>query len=149
MAARGRQIRHRRRSFGRGSRRPCAPLHHHGWTLVRLASPSKRRKVLFIHRQLWIWIHLAALDEGLDGIRISSSRDRAGLDWVLGVLFSFLRILLLFDKGFLAMGNLAYGMIVVYIVSLSTSLASVYIMHRRPRITRVLAEYTGGEMSLS
>ena len=38
---------------------------------------------------------------------------------------------------------------VVYIVSLSTSLASVYIMHRRPRITRVLAEYAGGEKSLS
>ena len=35
-------------------------------------------------------------------------------------------------------------MIVVYIVYLSTSLASVYIMHRRPRITRVLAEYAGG-----
>ncbi|XP_044453551.1 uncharacterized protein [Triticum aestivum] len=42
MAARGRQIHHRRRSFGRGSRRPRAPLHHHSWTLVRLASPSKR-----------------------------------------------------------------------------------------------------------
>ena len=35
-------------------------------------------------------------------------------------------------------------MIVVYIVYLSTSLASVYIMHQRPRITRVLAEYAGG-----
>ena len=32
-------------------------------------------------------------------------------------------------------------MIVVY---LSTSLALVYIMHQRPRITRVLAEYAGG-----
>ena len=42
--------------------------------------------------------------------------------------------------------NLAYGMIVVY---LSTSLALVYIMHQRPRITRVLAEYAGGEESLS
>ena len=33
-------------------------------------------------------------------------------------------------------------MIVVY--DLSTSLASVYIMYQRPRITRVLAEYAGG-----
>ena len=40
-------------------------------------------------------------------------------------------------------------MIVVYIVYLSTSLALVYIMHRRPRITRVLAEYARGEKSLS
>ena len=40
-------------------------------------------------------------------------------------------------------------MIVVYVVYLSTNLASVYIMHQRPRITRVLAEYTGGEESLS
>ena len=38
--------------------------------------------------------------------------------------------------------KLAYGMIVV--VYLSTSLASVYIMHQRPRITRVLAKYAGG-----
>ena len=45
--------------------------------------------------------------------------------------------------------KLAYGMIVVYIVYLSISLASVYIMHQRPRITRVLAEYAGGEESLS
>ena len=32
---------------------------------------------------------------------------------------------------------------------LLTSLASVYIMHQRPRLTRVLAEYAGGEKSLS
>ena len=43
--------------------------------------------------------------------------------------------------------KLAYGMIVV--VYISTSLAPVYIMHQRPRITRVLAEYAGGEESLS
>ena len=40
-------------------------------------------------------------------------------------------------------------MIVVVVYDLSTSLASVYIMHQRPRITRVLAEYAGGEESLS
>ena len=34
---------------------------------------------------------------------------------------------------------------IVVVGSLSTSLASVYIMHQRPRITRVLAEYAGGE----
>ena len=39
--------------------------------------------------------------------------------------------------------------VVLYVVYLSTSLASVYIMHRRPRITRVLAEYADGEKSLS
>ena len=39
-------------------------------------------------------------------------------------------------------------MIVVLYV-LSTSLASVYIMHQRPRITRVLTKYAGGEESLS
>ena len=32
---------------------------------------------------------------------------------------------------------------------LSTSLASAYIMYRRPRITRVLVGYVGGEESLS
>ena len=40
-------------------------------------------------------------------------------------------------------------MIVDVYVEVSTSLASVYIMHQRPRITRVLAEYAGGEKSLS
>ena len=35
------------------------------------------------------------------------------------------------------------------IYPLSTSLALVYIMHQRPRLTRVLAEYAGGEKSLS
>ena len=39
-------------------------------------------------------------------------------------------------------------MIVVYGVDVSTSLALVYIMHQRPRITRVLAEYAGGVESL-
>ncbi|XP_037481750.1 uncharacterized protein LOC119359763 [Triticum dicoccoides] len=134
MAARGRQIRHRRCSFGRGSRRPRAPLHHHSWTLVRLASPSKRRKQLFIHRQLWIWIHLAALDEGLDGIRIASSRDRAGLDWVFGVLFSFLRILMLFDKGFLAMGNVLF----VSGVPLTIGLKSTFQFFTKPKNRKVI-----------
>ena len=32
----------------------------------------------------------------------------------------------------------------IVVVYLSTSLALVYIMHQRPRITRVLAEYAGG-----
>ena len=42
-------------------------------------------------------------------------------------------------------------MIVVYgvVYDLSTSLALVYIMHQRPRLTRVLAEYAGEEKSLS
>ena len=35
------------------------------------------------------------------------------------------------------------------IINLATSLASVYIMYQRPRITRVLVEYVGGEESLS
>ena len=38
--------------------------------------------------------------------------------------------------------------VVVVVVSLSTSLVPVYIMHQRPRITRVLAEYAGGVESL-
>ena len=38
---------------------------------------------------------------------------------------------------------------IVDVYDLSTSLASVYIMHQRPRITRVLAEYAGREESLS
>ena len=33
--------------------------------------------------------------------------------------------------------------------ALSTSLALAYIMHQRPRITRVLVEYVDGEESLS
>ena len=40
-------------------------------------------------------------------------------------------------------------MIVYVYVVYETSLALVYIMHQRPRITRVLAEYAGGEKSLS
>ena len=39
IAARGRQICHRLRSFGRGYRRPRAHPHPHGWALVRPASP--------------------------------------------------------------------------------------------------------------
>ena len=39
--------------------------------------------------------------------------------------------------------------VMVVVVYLLTSLAPVYIMHQRPRITRVLAEYAGGEKSLS
>ena len=38
-------------------------------------------------------------------------------------------------------------MIVIVVIYLSTSLASVYIIHQRPRITRVLAEYIGGGRS--
>ena len=34
--------------------------------------------------------------------------------------------------------------VMVVVMYISTSLASVYIMHQRPRITRVLAEYAGG-----
>jgi hypothetical protein len=41
------------------------------------------------------------------------------------------------------------GMMSNVIISLSTSLASTYIMYRRPRITRVLVGYVGGEESLS
>jgi hypothetical protein len=37
----------------------------------------------------------------------------------------------------------------VMIICLSTSLVSAYIMYRRPRITRVLVSYVGGEESLS
>ena len=40
-------------------------------------------------------------------------------------------------------------MIMIVVISLSTSLALVYIMNQRPRITRVLAEYAGGVESLS
>ena len=39
--------------------------------------------------------------------------------------------------------------VMVVVMYISTSLASVYIMHQRPRITRVLAEYADGEESLS
>lgn len=69
------------------------------------------------------------LDEGLDGIRIASSRDRAGLDWVFGVLFSFLRILMLFDKGFLAMGNVLF----VSGVSLTIGLKSTFQFFTKPK----------------
>ena len=41
------------------------------------------------------------------------------------------------------------GMMSNVIIYLSTSLALAYIMYRRPRITRVLVEYVGGEESLS
>jgi hypothetical protein len=41
------------------------------------------------------------------------------------------------------------GMMSNVIIYLSTSLASAYIMYRRPRITRVLVGYVGGEESLS
>ena len=40
-------------------------------------------------------------------------------------------------------------MIMIIVYDISTSLASVYIMHQRPRITRVIAEYAGGVESLS
>jgi hypothetical protein len=41
------------------------------------------------------------------------------------------------------------GMMSNVIIYLSTSLASAYIMYRRPRITRVLVGYVGGEEFLS
>jgi hypothetical protein len=41
------------------------------------------------------------------------------------------------------------GMMSNVIIYLSTSLASAYIMYQRPRITRILVGYVGGEESLS
>ena len=41
------------------------------------------------------------------------------------------------------------GMMSNVIIYVSTSLASAYIMYRRPRITRVLVGCVGGEESLS
>ena len=41
------------------------------------------------------------------------------------------------------------GMMNNVIMNLPTSLALAHIMHQRPRITRVLVEYAGGEESLS
>jgi hypothetical protein len=41
------------------------------------------------------------------------------------------------------------GMMSNVIIYLSTSLASAYIMYWRPKITRVLVGYVGGEESLS
>uniref|UniRef100_A0A8R7UDW3 Uncharacterized protein n=1 Tax=Triticum urartu TaxID=4572 RepID=A0A8R7UDW3_TRIUA len=58
-----------------------------------------------------------------------SNRDRAGLDWVFGVLFSFLRILMLFDKGFLAMGNVLF----VSGVSLTIGLKSTFQFFTKPK----------------
>ena len=41
------------------------------------------------------------------------------------------------------------GMMINVIINLATSLTSVYIMYQRPRITRILVEYAGGEEFLS
>ncbi|XP_037430334.1 uncharacterized protein LOC119296017 [Triticum dicoccoides] len=103
MAGQGRQIYHHCCSFGQDGRcrraPPKAHPHHHGWTLVRLASPPSAE------------------------IRLGLTR--------FGVIFSF-RILMLLDKGFLAMVNILF----VSGVSLTIGLSQLSSSSQSLRIAR-------------